>query len=181
MQAGSRKSRLLHLDALQVRAADGEPREVQAAQVAAQLLEQGEDVGRAVALAGLVLGAELVEQGQQVLFDLGVGAQFAAQSLEEGVHQQAHLGLAHIVFGLRLLQSVAAHLLRGTLHDLLGEAFAQCVGEELHHHRLQAEAGLLSPFEQRAPSQRLQRFQNPRAHRPGMQDLQEGVERCPFA
>ena len=97
------------------------------------------------------------------------------------MHQQAHLGLSHIVFGLRLREGHPAQLLRVAQHDLLGQAFAQLIGEVLHHHRLQAKAGLLPPLQQRAPPERLQRLQHLRAQHPGMQDLHEGVERRPLA
>ncbi|HEX6481101.1 MAG TPA: hypothetical protein VF043_19855 [Ktedonobacteraceae bacterium] len=46
---------------------------------------------------------------------------------------------------------------------------------------MQATAGLLSPLQQRAPRERLQRLQHLRAPHPGMQDLREGVERRPLA
>src|SRR5947209_3353719 len=46
------KGRILHLDALQVGPANGEPGQVQAAQMAAQVFEQAEDVGGAIALEG---------------------------------------------------------------------------------------------------------------------------------
>ena len=87
------------------------------------------------------------------------------------MYQQAHLRLPHIVFGLRLRKCHLAQLPGLAQHDLLGQAFAQHIGEVLHHHRLQAEAGLLPSFQQRAPRERLQRLQDPRAQCPGMQDL----------
>ncbi len=66
-------------------------------------------------------------------------------------------------------------------HDLLAQAFAQHIGEVLHHHRLQAKARLLPPLQQRAPSQRLQRFYHLRAQHPGMQDLRERLKLRPLA
>ena len=131
---------------MQVSPANGETREVQAAQVAAQLCEQARDVGRTIALGGRVLGTELREQAQQVFLDQAVGSQFGAQSLDEGMHQQASLRLSHIVFGLRLREGKAAQLLRVTHYDLLAERLAQLISKVLHHHRLQAEAGLLPPL-----------------------------------
>jgi hypothetical protein len=44
-QSGSRKRRILHLDALQVGPANGESGEVQAAQVAAQVFKQADNIG----------------------------------------------------------------------------------------------------------------------------------------
>ena len=54
------KGGILHLDALQVGPDNGKPGEVQAAQVAAQLFEQADDVGGTIALEGLILGTELL-------------------------------------------------------------------------------------------------------------------------
>src|SRR2546421_2229589 len=51
VQYGPGKGRILHLDSLQVRPAKGEPGEVQAAQVAAQVFEQADDVGGTIALS----------------------------------------------------------------------------------------------------------------------------------
>ena len=59
LQHGPGKGRILHLDALQVGPAKGEPREVQAAQVAAQVFEQADDVGGTIALRGSILRPEL--------------------------------------------------------------------------------------------------------------------------
>src|SRR5450631_13780 len=51
MQHCTGKGRILHLHALQVGSANGEPREIQVAQVAAQVFEQADDVGRTIALS----------------------------------------------------------------------------------------------------------------------------------
>ncbi|TMC85272.1 MAG: hypothetical protein E6J22_20270, partial [Chloroflexi bacterium] len=171
----------MHVDPLQVRPTNGEPREVQAAQVAAQVLEQAEDVGGPIALGGRVLGAELREQAQQVDLDQRVCPQFGAQTFEEGMDQQAHLRLSHIDFGLCLLKGHLAQLLRVAQHDLRGQAFAEHIGEVLHHHRLQAKAGLLPSFQQRAPRERFQRLEQLRAPDLGMQDLCQSGKLRPLA
>ncbi len=67
---------VLQLDALQIGPANGEPREVQAAQVPPQGFEQGDHVGRTKPLGNRILHSELREQGQQVGLDLCVGSQF---------------------------------------------------------------------------------------------------------
>ena len=113
--------------------------------------------------------------------DQSVCSQFGAQSLEEGTHQQTHLDLSHIVFGLRLREGLAAQLLGLSQHDLLGQAFAQLIGEVLHHHRLQAKARLLPSLQQRASRERLQRLQQPAHAAPGDADLQQGVKLRPLA
>ena len=102
------KPRILHLDALQGGPANGESREVQPAQVAAQLFEQAEDISRTIALGRCILGTELREQAQQMLLDLCICSQFGAQPLEKRMHQQAHLDLSHIVLGLRLSECHSA-------------------------------------------------------------------------
>src|SRR5215469_10607425 len=61
---GPGKRRVLHLDALQVRPTNGEPGEIQAAQVAVQVLEQADHVGRTIALRSRILDTELREQSQ---------------------------------------------------------------------------------------------------------------------
>ncbi len=146
-----------------------------------QGFEQGDHVGRAIALSGRIFSPELREQAQQVGLDLCVGSQLGAQPLEEGLHQQAHLDLSHVVFGLRLRERHLAQVLGLTQHDLFAEPFAQLIGEVLHHHRLQAKARLLPPFHERAPRERLQRLQHLRAQHPGMQGLRERVELRPLA
>ncbi len=57
----------------------------------------------------------------------------------------------------------------------------QHIGEVLHHYRLQTEAGLAPPLQQRAPSQGLQGLEYLRAQYPGMQHLRERDERRPLA
>src|SRR5438132_8668439 len=181
LQQGLSQIGVLQLDALQIGSENGEPRQVQAAQVPSQGFEQGDHVGRTIALGGLILHPELREQAQQVCLDLCVCSQVGAQPLEEGKHQQAHLDLSHIVLGLRQREGHLAQLLRLAQHDLLGQAFAQLISEVLHHHRLQAKARLLPSLHERTPRERLQRLQYLRAQHPGMQDLYEGVELCPLA
>jgi hypothetical protein len=101
-QLGERKVGVLHLNALQIDAPQGQPREIEATQVPPQSGEQGDHVGRPIALDGRILRPELREQGQQVCLDLRVCSQFGVQPLAEGMHQQALLDLSHIVLGLGL-------------------------------------------------------------------------------
>src|SRR6266516_7517583 len=84
LQQGLSQIGVLQLDALQIGPSNGEPRQVQAAQVPPQGFEQGDHVGRTIALGNLILHPELREQAQQVCLDLCVCSQFGAQSLEEG-------------------------------------------------------------------------------------------------
>src|SRR5690348_17669895 len=59
-QSSPSKTRILHLDALQVSLANGEPGEIQAPQVATEVFQQADDVGGTIALGGDILCAELL-------------------------------------------------------------------------------------------------------------------------
>ena len=119
-----------------------------------QRFEQADHVGRTIALGDRILVTELRKLPQQVGLDRAIGSQLGVQALEEGLHQEAHLRLSYVVFGLRLRERHLAQKLRLTKHDLFAQTFTQLIGEVLHHHRLQAKAGLLPPLQQRAPRER---------------------------
>src|SRR5215207_9491369 len=64
-QDSSRKQRIMHLDPLQKRSANGELRQIQEAQVSTQLAQQCQHVRRSVALGVMCPCALLVQQREQ--------------------------------------------------------------------------------------------------------------------
>ncbi len=75
---------------------NGESREIQATQMPAQ---QGQQVGRSVALGVVCPGAQVVQQREQSLLHFGSLRVHTAHLREQRSHNEALLGLPHIFTG----------------------------------------------------------------------------------
>src|SRR5439155_20055048 len=102
-QASSRKRRILHLDTLQRRPAKGKLRQVQAAQVPAQLVQQRQQVRRSIALGVICPCAQLAQQRQQVLLHCGSLQVDTLHLGEQRSHDEPLLGLPPVVLGILLV------------------------------------------------------------------------------